>query len=447
MATAITIGSPKAYQVFQRNGSNQSTMLISGTYTGSAPSGVQARWSGGSWTSLTSTTIAGGNYVGTLAAQTGGQGTLEVRDTGVPATTASVAYIGVGDVFLVCGQSNSAGELTNYQSYSHATLKAGKYDFSNSAWEELTDPSGANTARGSVWPLLATRIMAHTSVPVAFVCCAVGGTRLYASPAHWSSGGANYIDTVARVAASKVNGFKCILFYQGESDALEGVSAVNYRTALSTFVTDLCTSMGLGDFYAIVALIGSTATATDANLNAIRQGIIYDWINDGAHTKSGPVAHDQLFADGTHWSTDEQANRLADRWWRCILRHGFSGSETARGPVFASAVRVGSQVTVTFTNVMGAGLQAATATGWDYIWNGTPLTVTSATVTSATTIVLTLGSNPATGTETITFASGDNAAGSQLRDASAYAEFPPEPIYAESVSATGSSSSGRGWYR
>jgi len=444
MATAITIISPKAYQVFQRDGSDEADIVIEGTYTGSAPSAVEARWQGGTWTDI-SATIGGGTYDGALAAQTAGQGLLEVRDAGVPTTSAVVSYIGIGDVFIVCGQSNAAGELTNFQSYTHATLKAGKYDFSNSAWEELTDPTGANTARGSVWPLLATKFMADQSVPVAFVCCAVGGTSLYAAPAHWSSGGANFVDTVARVAASKINAAKGILWYQGENDAEAGVSAVNYRAALTAFQSDLVTAMGIGAIWVFAAMIGAVNGVADANLDAIRQGILYDWINN-ASTKPGPPAHDQLFADSTHWSTDAQAAILAGRWWRALKVAWYGGSENSRGAIFVSAARVNSLVTVTFTNVTGT-LKNATALGWEYTIDGNPVAVIDAVVTASDTVVLTLGSNPAAGTELISYCVGNNGAGSQLRDMGALAELPPEPFNSQAVgSVTGSAAGGRGWY-
>ena len=37
MATALTISSPKSYQVFQRGGDGKANISITGTYTGAAP--------------------------------------------------------------------------------------------------------------------------------------------------------------------------------------------------------------------------------------------------------------------------------------------------------------------------------------------------------------------------------------------------------------------------
>lgn len=443
MSTTITITKPLAYQVYQRNGSNQADITITGTYTGTAPSGVQARWQGGTWTNI-SATIGGGTYSGSLTAQTGGQGTLDVRDTGVPAVTASVTYIGVGDVFLVIGQSNAAGELDNSQIYTHATLKAAQYGFTTNTWGELLDPTGANVAKGSVWPLLATYIMASQSVPVAFIPCAVGGTSLVSGSAEWTSAGSRYVDTVARVAAAKVNGIKAMLWYQGENDALAGVTYSAYAFSLTTMRTNLCTSFGLGTIPLVAALIGSCATATDANLDAIRRGIFYCWDND-ANIKAGPTAHDRLFSDGTHWKSDAEAAILAARWWRCLKYHYYSGTENARGAAFSTGARTGSLVTVVFSNVTTA-LQSATAAGWEYTRNSVPITVNSASVTASNTVVLTLGSAPSSGTETVTFCSGDNGAGSQLRDSGVVAEMPPEPIIAQSVTPSGGGSTGRSWY-
>lgn len=94
----ITISTPSAYQVIQRNGSNQANIAITGTYTGTTPPAIEASWNGGAYTTIASSP-SGGTYSGTLSAQSAGQGTLTVRRTDDTTVSASKSYVGIGDVF------------------------------------------------------------------------------------------------------------------------------------------------------------------------------------------------------------------------------------------------------------------------------------------------------------------------------------------------------------
>lgn len=68
-------------------------LALSGTYTGTAPTGIDYRFnSTGAWTALTSPTIAGGNWSASITAPTSGSYTLNVReqpDTAITADSSS----------------------------------------------------------------------------------------------------------------------------------------------------------------------------------------------------------------------------------------------------------------------------------------------------------------------------------------------------------------------
>lgn len=66
---------------YQRDVSNSTNVVLSGTYSGGTPSGIQVSWKGGAFVSLTSMTIAGGSWTGTFGAQAGDEGTLTLRWT------------------------------------------------------------------------------------------------------------------------------------------------------------------------------------------------------------------------------------------------------------------------------------------------------------------------------------------------------------------------------
>lgn len=444
MATAITITTPKAYQVFQRGGDGKANISITGTYTGAAPVSVEAQWSGGAWTVIDAAATAGA-YSGVLAAQLGGQGTLSVRDSENTGVTASVTYVGVGDVFIVAGQSNAAGELTNSQVYSHATLKASHYKYTGSVWADLVDPTGANVAKGSVWPLLATLFMANQSVPVAFIPVAVGSTSLVFAPAHWAKTGSRYVDLLARLSGSGVNGVKAILWYQGETDASNSISQSAYQTALSLMVDDLQADSGLA-LQIVAALFGEVSAVSDANLQAIQAAIVNRWTND-SDILAGPSAADQNFADGTHWTTNGEAAVLAARWWRCLRAHFYgNATEPARAPKIISANRAGNVVSVTFDGGTGALANQTSTIGWKYTDNGTPITISSAAAGSATRVDLTLATTPV-GTELLYWLPGTNSATAILSDTGATAVLPPEPAFGFAVTVTPPAAGGQGWWR
>jgi hypothetical protein len=447
MADTLTISTPAQYKCFQRGSDNKADILITGTFTGLTPIGVDATWNGGLWTALSSFSTGSGTFSGTLPAQNAGQGTLTIRDVDSPAVTASKTYVGIGDVYLCAGQSNCAGELDNFQSYSHATLKATMWGFNGTpAWADLVDPTGANTAKGSVWPLLATLIMADQGVPVAFIPTGVGSTTLVYGSAHWAHGGTRYNDAVARYGNAAPAGLKAILWYQGESDALNGATQAAYITALSQMLDDFQTDLGLSAVQLVAALIGSVAGATDAQTDAIRLATVDRWNND-PDILAGPVAYDQAFSDHLHWHTNTEAGRLANRWWRCLKAEFYGGAlEPARGPSFVSAARTGTTVTVRFTGGKGALQGQSNVTGWSYTDDGTPVGVSAATANGSDSVDLTLGGTPA-GVELVTWCSGDNGETAQLRDSGTLAEAPAETFVDQPVSSVPSGVSGRTWFR
>lgn len=427
---AITISTPLQYQTYQRSGSTGS-IPITGTYTGS-PTAIEASFNGGAYSTIVASP-AGGTFSGTLSSQTQGQGTLTVRFTNDTAANDTKTFVGIGDVFLVAGQSNAAGRFTNLQTYSHATLKATMFRTDDN-WLELADPTefGSEGPKGSVWPKLATLLMADQSVPVAFITTALTGTGLCAPNANWAQGGSQYNVALDQIQDSVVNGIKAALWYQGEKDMDNAVSQSDYQTALSLMLDNMQTDFAIGTFSLVSALPAYQGTATDAQENAIRSAIINRWDND-SDILAGPTSHDQSFADGVHWTTDAEATRLAGRWFRALKYHFYSGSEPARGPQATTATYSGNVITVTFSGGQGSLANASDATGWE-VSDGAGRTISSAAANGTNKVDLTLSGAP-TAPVTVSFCSGDNGAGATLQDSGTY-PLPPEPIVAMAVTAS-----------
>ncbi len=119
ISAQINITYPTSRAIFQRNNSNQSPIYIAGNYTTSADK-IEARAVARPMTPTQGTTTnwtviqlnpSNGYYYGTMNVS-GGWYDLEVRHWNGTTLlgTASLQRIGVGEVFLIAGQSNATGD-------------------------------------------------------------------------------------------------------------------------------------------------------------------------------------------------------------------------------------------------------------------------------------------------------------------------------------------------
>jgi hypothetical protein len=313
----VTIDSPTAYQVFQRNSSNQANIAVEGTYTGS-PTGIEARWNESAWVAMTA---GGGIWNGTLNDQVGGQGTLEVRFTNDNTISASAAYVGVGDIFVIAGQSNAVGHLNNPQAYSHPTLKACRFG-NDYEWGELLEPVDDNTGQidlvsfnnagpGAYWMLLATLYMADQNVPIAFVPCATDGIEIL----YWLPGVDHFDRTTlygSMAYRAQQTGARAVLMHHGERDALVGNSQDTYYTRLNTVADSLYDDLG------IKLMSCRLQQCTDRNVTAVNAAIAQAWA-DHNNVLAGADLSDMVLAeDPVHLRTDAEGQLAADRWWGAI---------------------------------------------------------------------------------------------------------------------------------
>lgn len=433
-SSSITIMSPVDFQTYQRDGNGQAHMVIRGTYTGT-PTAIEAQFNGGGW-SIIDASPSGGTFSGRLR-NVSGQGTLDVRFANEHSVTASVMYVGVGDVFLVAGQSNASGRGNNYQAYRHASLKASMYR-EDGAWAELTDPTDSDDGGGSPWPLLGTLHLADQGVPVAFVTVADGGTGLVAPDVNWSKNGTQYLGLINAVKNSGINDAKAIVWHQGAKDARNNISQAAYQTALSQMLDDMQTDLGgnFADLRLVCAQIGMVAARSATQLDAIRLAQANRWDND-ADILAGPVLHDidlsDAGGDGVHFRTDPELQMLADRWWRALKYHFYSGTEPARGPRFGSAAYNSNQLTIKFTGGRGGLNNITDTTGWAVTdGNGSRIIVGASGTGSA--VTLSVDQDFVTPVA-VTFGSGNTGAGTMLHDSGTY-PLPPEPFVDKTATVT-----------
>ncbi len=148
-----------------------------------------------------------------------------------------VAQVGVGDVYVVAGQSNSANYGEERQTVNTARVSS----FDGQSWRIAHDPQpGAEGNGGSFMPPLGDSLVQHFDVPVGFLACGIGATsvrewlpqgRTFPNPptiesrvraldnGQWESDGRAYAMLIQRMKSLGPQGFRAVLWHQGESDA------------------------------------------------------------------------------------------------------------------------------------------------------------------------------------------------------------------------------------
>lgn len=433
---SITLNTPADYRIYQRDGSGNATVTLSGVYSSAGGGAIEYRYNGGAWATLVASPSGGSFSQSVTLSQ--GQGTLEVRLAAATSVMDSAAYIGVGDIFLIAGQSNAEGRLTNNQTYSHATLKPVVYDENDTGWRDCTDPTDSESSNGSIWPLLATLHMADQSVPCGFITTAAGGTGLTTDWKPTPTVGAKYTNCLNRIAAVAPNDIKAMIWDQGETDATNSVSGTDYNTALDALVANLQSASGI-TFPTICDLVGYVSPA--GTLDAIRDAQVDAW-DDNADIFPGA---NSITRAGLHWETNAEGATHAALLWVAV-DEALYGGPSARGPRLVSAITISgtSTLTLTFDRDLLTSDTTYTSTAFTVSHSGTARTVNSATRTGNRTVQLTL-SGPLDGSSpTVTFASGNTAAAATVPRTTAISlpatihsissiSVPAEPIYAAAV--------------
>lgn len=239
----VRLVSPTPHQVVQRDAKNVGTVRVRGTLGEPAKGAdgfeyrVGADGQPGEWRKLDAA-IKGGGFEATVEVPAGGWYTLGVRATakGQPVAEAGVERVGVGEVFVVAGQSNSANHGAEKQSTKTKRVST----LGDAGWQPAIDPQpGASGGGGSFLPPFGDAIAEKFGVPVGLVACGVGATSVrewlpkgatFPNPptieAHvrkvgdlWESKGDIYAAFRERAKALGPNGFRAVLWHQGESDA------------------------------------------------------------------------------------------------------------------------------------------------------------------------------------------------------------------------------------
>jgi hypothetical protein len=168
---------------------------------------------------------------GSRVVPAGGWHRLEVRihpAGGGPSAAAAVEPVGVGEVFLVAGQSYATNTNDERLSVTDGQRRVAALDVDTGQWRLADDPQPApdRSDGGSIWPPVGDRLTAALDVPVGFVNVAVGAT----STRQWAPDGT--LSARLHEAGRRAGPFRAVLWQQGESDVIERTSTDDYVARL-----------------------------------------------------------------------------------------------------------------------------------------------------------------------------------------------------------------------
>jgi Carbohydrate esterase, sialic acid-specific acetylesterase len=276
-----------------------------------ASGGIEASFNGGAYQTIVASP-SGGTYSGTLTGQTIGQGTLTVRAIADPAGNTSKSMIGLGDIYIVIGDSNHSGRATtstvapvpangitaiefarddNWKPLQESITSTGSFD----------DPNG----QGSYFGALSNLILTNAAVPVAFVTCAVGSTNLNgwgADTSHGTNPFWLYGQALGKAIAVGTT-HKAMLCLLGTNQIAES------QAAHETYYNNLINSWYAATGAPTVVYL---AIGADANNNAAVAAVL----GSNSHALAGPTFVGAW--SGTHYLTSSEINVAAGRAWTAL---------------------------------------------------------------------------------------------------------------------------------
>ncbi len=325
---ALVVQSPLELQVSQRDKQNQAVITIAGTIQGTvelieakaelnpgATRGKPVNWT----TITTAKQIAKGKFTGSLLLQAGGWYILSIRARNAQdvIAEAKVMRVGVGDVFITAGQSNSA----NYGRPRQNAQDDRVVYFNGKNFVPAQDPiPGGSGGGGSPWPILGDLIARSDKIPVCFRSASLTWTEVK----NWLPPNTKLYRNLAKcIGEFGKSGVRAVLWHQGESDSLAKTPAETYFERLRTIIKSLNKDAG----YIIPWLVAQASFHPGSNEPAEREvarGQALLWKRNIAH--QGAMTDDlgkEYRSDGVHFNQLGLATH-AKRWFEALSAYAIT---------------------------------------------------------------------------------------------------------------------------
>jgi len=269
-AVVLSIDSPVDYQVFQRQTRDRGKILIHGHIPHGCPR-VEARLLGNSnfgtlpdqWERLP-LDCRSHTFRSEWSVPAGGFYAFDVRalKSGKPVFESRVAHLGVGEVFVIAGQSNS----TNYGEVRQQTSSGMVVSFSGDTWVIANDPQPGvqdHSTKGSFIPAFGDALYERYRVPIGVASVGHGSTSvrqwlpkgevvnvpptmskfvISSAPNSLESTGELFDGMMKRIDQLGRGGFRALLWHQGESDSNQRpehrITGDEYRRMLEQIISE-----------------------------------------------------------------------------------------------------------------------------------------------------------------------------------------------------------------
>ncbi len=274
-ALTLQLASPQPGQIFQRLDRETGLILVTGTVSAGIQEGdvLEVRLTGApraeDWRPAVYLNEGQTTFRAEVETTPGGFYSLgaRVRRGPVMVAEANVERLGVGEIFVIAGQSNAAnhGEVRQRARFDRVMV------FTGSEWKPAQDPlPGASGEGGSFILPFAEAMAGHFKVPVGVVAAGVGatsvrewlprGTRFPNPPTlthrvtqvseqEWESNGELFAALISRLQPLGPRSFRAVLWHQGESDANQAdasrtLSGELYQKYLAHLIHETRRSLG-----------------------------------------------------------------------------------------------------------------------------------------------------------------------------------------------------------
>ncbi len=219
---------PKDYQVYQRRSRSAGAVVVRGRVEtdagrvearvrGVGPNGdLPDRWE------AAALDPSSRSFTAELPAPAGGWYAVDVRasDGDKVVVEGTVEHVGIGEVFVAAGQSNSTNcgeEKLRQSSGMVATFSGHNWRLANDPQPGIHDGSGG----GSPWPAFGDALYARFRVPIGIASTGHAGS----SVRQWQPDGDLFRWATQRMKQLDRQGFRAVLWHQGEADAAMNTDA------------------------------------------------------------------------------------------------------------------------------------------------------------------------------------------------------------------------------